>query len=76
MQIEIPHDLFQRIQQRVGPQRDPIEVIRMALDHLDFQDRELAAIQEGIEAAERGEVQSLEDFDREFRERNGLAPRA
>lgn len=76
MQIEIPNDLFQRLQQRVGQYQDPVEVIRHALDTLDLQDRELEAIQEGIAAADRGDVQSLEDFDRKFRDRNGMAPRA
>ena len=34
-----------------------------------------AAIREGLADADAGRVSLLEDFDREFRERNGMAPR-
>lgn len=34
-----------------------------------------AAIREGLADADAGRVRSFEDFDREFRERNGMPPR-
>ncbi len=36
-------------------------------------DRERLAIEEGITALKEGKVQDFEEFDREFRKRNGLA---
>lgn len=44
------------------------------------EERELAescaAIREGMADLEAGRVRSLEDFDRDFRQRNGLPPRS
>ena len=38
-------------------------------------DAERLAIQEGIDAYKAGRHRPFEEFDREFRQRNGLAPR-
>lgn len=35
-------------------------------------DRERLAIQEGIDAANEGRVQDFDEFDREFRTKNGI----
>jgi hypothetical protein len=48
------------------------QVLRTALSALDARDREIAAIQEGIDAMERGDVRSLQDFNREFRAANNI----
>ena len=40
---------------------------------LVLRDRERLAIEEGIAAMKEGKVQDFGDFDREFRERHGLA---
>ena len=69
MQIDIPHDLIQRLQQHSA---DPVEAIRLALDSLDHQDRELAAIQAGLESADAGRTRPLGEFDEAFRNRNGI----
>ena len=69
MQIEIPNDLVERLRQRSS---DPVEVIREALDSLDARDRELIAIQAGLESADAGRSKSLALFDQEFRSKNGL----
>ena len=48
------------------------DVIRRALDSLDWQDRERQAIQEGINAWHAGDTQSFDDFDADFRAKNGI----
>jgi predicted transcriptional regulator len=70
MQIDIPSELLKRLQQRSS---DPLEAIREALDSLDARDRELAAIQAGLESADSGNVKPLHVFDQDFRARNGIA---
>ncbi len=47
-------------------------VLRTALSALKSRDGEIAAIQEGIDAVERGEVRSFDEFDREFRARKNI----
>lgn len=46
------------------------------LQSLVEQDRERLAIREGIEAMKAGRMRSFAEFDREFRERNGLEARS
>jgi predicted transcriptional regulator len=48
-------------------------VIRQALDSLDWQDQERAAIQEGIDAWQAGKVRPWAEFDAEFRAKNNIA---
>ena len=69
MQIDIPQELLKRLRQR---STDPIEAIRLALDSLDAQDRELAAVQAGVESADAGNVKPLHVFDQDFRAQNDL----
>lgn len=75
MHIDLPQDLFQRVQQRAasGQGITEADVIRKALDTLDWHDAERMAIQEGIDAMNGGRVQGLDEFDREFRQKNGIA---
>jgi Arc/MetJ-type ribon-helix-helix transcriptional regulator len=75
MHIELPQDLIQRVQRRTaaGEGITEAEVIRKALDALDWQDNERKAIQAGIDAMREGRVQDFDEFDRDFRERNGIA---
>ena len=75
MQIELPQDIVDRVQQRVAAVQGASEadVIRKALDSLDWLDQERHAIQEGIDAWRKGDVQSFDEFDREFRARNGIS---
>lgn len=69
MQIDIPNELFERLQKRSAA---PVKAIREALDSLDARDRELAAIQAGLESADSGQTKPLAIFDQEFRIQNGL----
>ncbi len=75
MQIELPQDLIDRVQQLAAAAHGTTEadVIRRALDSLDWIGRERAAIQEGINAWRNGDVQNFDEFDREFRANNGIS---
>jgi hypothetical protein len=46
--------------------------VQLYLQSLVEGDAERLAIQEGLDAIAAGEVSSFEDFDREFRQRNGI----
>lgn len=74
MAYQMPPDLESEFSLRVsqGGYAGIEQVLRTALSALDARDREIAAIQEGIDAMERGDVQSLEDFNREFRAANSI----
>lgn len=74
MHIELPQDIVERVQKRVAAVQGTTEaeVIRKALDSLDWQDQEIRAIQEGINAWQAGDVKTFEEFDTEFRARNGI----
>lgn len=78
MQINIPEDLTERIRQRTtaSPGVTEADVIRKALDSLDWNDAERAAIQAGIDAVNGGRARPFEDFDREFRQEHNIAPDA
>lgn len=74
MQIELPQDIVERVQRRAARANgvSEAEVIRQALDSLDWQDQERQAIQEGIDAWRAGDTQTIEEFDTEFRAKNGI----
>jgi hypothetical protein len=74
MQIELPHDIVDRDQKRAAADNGATEaeVIRKTLDSLDWQDQERQAIQEGIDAWRAGDTQKLDQFDAEFRAKNGI----
>jgi len=75
MQIELPQDIIDRVQLRAASAQGTTEadVIRKALDSLDWLDQERIAIQEGIDAWRNGDVQDFDEFDREFRAKNGIS---
>ena len=74
MTYQLPPDVESRIQQRVmnvvGTNED--DILRQALDALDWLDQEAIAIQEGIDDMETGRVKSLREFDTEFRARKNI----
>jgi len=74
MSYQLPPDLEDAFALRVatGPYASIEQVLRHALTALDDRNREIAAIQEGIDAMERGAVTSLGDFDLQFRAANGI----
>ncbi len=73
MQIELPQDILERVRKRAaaGDGITETEIIRKALDSLDWHDQERQAIQEGIDAWRAGDTQDFDDFDAEFRATNG-----
>ena len=75
MRVELPPDLADRIQKlaAAGGGCPEVDVIRPALDSLEGQEQEARAIQEGIDAANAGEVRPFDEFDREFRAKHGIA---
>ncbi len=87
MPIAVPHDLEERIREKVasGDYDDPSAVIRAALRLLDSRDHKLrelrALVAEGLASIERGDVREwtpelLEDIEREADEqiRRGVPP--
>jgi predicted transcriptional regulator len=77
MHIELPPDIVERVQKRAaGRGASEADVIRQALDSLDWQDQERLAIQEGIDAWRAGDTQEFSEFDREFRAKNNIKPLA
>ncbi len=74
MQIDLPYELILRVQQSAALRNcvSDAEVIRKALDSLDWMDQERRAVQDGIDAWQKGDVQSLTHFDGDFRIRNRI----
>lgn len=50
--------------------------VELYIQSLLDRDAERLAVQEGVDAFQAGRHRSFEDFDREFRAKNGMAPRA
>ena len=49
--------------------------VELYIQSLLNRDADRLAIQKGIDARESGQHRPFDEFDRDFRERNGLAPR-
>jgi hypothetical protein len=49
--------------------------VEQYVEALLFRDADRLAIEEGIAAAEAGKTMPWDEFDRQFRLRNGIAPR-
>jgi hypothetical protein len=74
MRIDLPPDVAQRVKIRAAIDKleSEVEVIRKALDSLDWQDQERNAIQQGIDAWQAGDTKEFHQFDAEFRAQNGI----
>jgi len=75
MPYQLPPDIQQRIRVHleVGSGDSEDDVLRRALDALDWQEEEVRAIGQGIEDMEAGRVRPLREFDKEFRARKNIA---
>jgi predicted transcriptional regulator len=75
MQIDLPQDVIDRVRAlaRLKRLESETELIRKALDALEWEEQERRAVQEGIEAMNDGRVRDFDDFDQEFRENNGIS---
>jgi Arc/MetJ-type ribon-helix-helix transcriptional regulator len=74
MSIDLSPDVWNEIQRQLssGSYTSPDEVMRVALAALRSRDEEVFAIQESIDDMEAGLGRPFREFDREFRQRNGL----
>jgi Arc/MetJ-type ribon-helix-helix transcriptional regulator len=75
MSADLSPDIWNEIQRHVatGVFATPTDVLREALAALRDREREVFAIQEGIDDMEASRTRPIADFDREFRLRNGLS---
>jgi putative addiction module CopG family antidote len=75
MSVDLSPDVWNEVQRQLatGTFASPDEVLREALAALRSRDAEILAIQEGIDDMEAGRVAPLDEFDRDFRRRNGIA---
>lgn len=78
MNLNIPDDLTDRIRKRASASLGvtEVDVIRKALDSLDWHDSERVAMQEGIDALQEGRMRAFDAFDRDFRQQHNIAPEA
>lgn len=73
MVIDVPRGSFGPLHERAPQQGSTVvDVIREALDSLEWHEREAAAIQEGIDDCIAGRVRDFADFDAEFRKKHGI----
>lgn len=73
MQFDLTPEVAERIRAiSASTGEQEIDVISRALDSLDAQERELRAIQQGINSWKAGRVRDFDEFDREFRTKRGL----
>jgi len=74
MSFDLSPDIWNEIQRQVatGVFATPDDVLREALAALRVREGEVSAIQEAIDEMEAGLGRPFREFDREFRERNGL----
>lgn len=77
MQIDLPDDVTLRLRHwaATSPGLTEIDVIRKGLDALDWQSQERLAVEEGVEAMRRGDIEDFDEFDRELRETHRIASR-
>lgn len=74
MPYRIPPDIEQRIKDHLayGNYTDEGDVLRDAIRALDAEKTDIAAIQAGIKDMEAGRTRSLDEFDREFRQKHNI----
>lgn len=76
MQIELPAETVKLANSLTTADKDAAAVISEALERMAWERQEVAAVMEGVAAYERGDHQSLEDFDQEMRREFGISPDA
>lgn len=74
IQIDLPRDVIDRANRLAASNEDVAAVLARGVDLIEWQAGEVAAVMKGVAAYERGEHQSLEDFDHEIREEFGCKP--
>ena len=76
MSYQFPPDVEKLVQEQMqqGQYATEDDVLRDALFRLAQYREDTAAIAEGIEDMEAGRYRSFEEFDAEFRQKNGTKP--
>lgn len=69
MQIELPGDLIERANRLAIAGESTAAVFAKAIDRLEWEAVEVAAVQEGMEAYRAGNHRPLEEFGADLRER-------
>lgn len=74
MQIDLPDSVIAEATRMAaaGAGENAAAVIAFAIEKMNA---DSMAIQEGIDAYKAGDFEPLEDFDRRYREKHGIAPR-
>jgi len=74
MSYQFPPDVEElvRKQMKSGDFATEDDLLREALSSLDRMREDLAAIEAGLADVDPGRVRSFDEFDREFRTRNGI----
>ena len=76
MQIDLPHDVAIRVQRHraAGVGDSDSDVIRKALDAMDWIDQERQAIQAGLDAYHAGDHRCWSEFATEFMTEQSITP--
>jgi putative addiction module CopG family antidote len=74
MSVDLSPEIWNEIQRQVatGVFATPDDVVREALVALRSREEEVSAIKEAIDEMEAGLGRPFPEFDREFRQRNGM----
>lgn len=73
MQIDLPEEAIEKARLLAQDGEDAATVFVTALERLELERREVAAVLEGVAAYERGDHEPWQDFAKRFREENGIA---
>lgn len=73
MQIELPQDVIERATRLASGSEDAATVLARALDALERERHETAAVRAGIDAYERGDHEPWNDFAQRFAAEHGIA---
>ncbi len=74
MQIDLPAEVLERVNRLAAEGEDVTSVLLKGIERLEWEAAEVAAIQEGIDAYQRGDHEPWSDFARRFKAENGITP--
>lgn len=74
MQIDLPEEVVERANKLAADGEDAAAVLTKALERMEFEAQEVAAVMEGVKAYQEGRHRPFEEFDREIREEFGFRP--
>lgn len=72
MQIELPDKAIELANSLAGDDQDAAAIITEALARLAWERREVAAVQEGIDAYKNGDHRPWDEFAAEFAAKHGI----